>query len=182
MLIERIGKENGVPDAVEILNTPLDWTDRLNADLGVFAQDGWTLKRLTVNFGARWEYFNSEVSASSAGAGRFAPARSFDRIPMPVWKDIAPRFGVVYNLTGDAKTAMEIQRKLMPVHKWLFVEANPIPLKWAMARMGLCGDTLRLPYQVLESERIAEQVAAASVELAVRHSPVALVVPKGILE
>ncbi|HTH77400.1 MAG TPA: 4-hydroxy-tetrahydrodipicolinate synthase, partial [Ramlibacter sp.] len=38
-------------------------------------------------------------------------------------------------IAGDTKTAMEIQRKLMPVHKWLFVEANPIPLKWAMARM-----------------------------------------------
>jgi 4-hydroxy-tetrahydrodipicolinate synthase len=33
----------------------------------------------------------------------------------------------------------------MPVHKHLFVEANPIPLKWAMARMGLCGPTMRLP-------------------------------------
>src|SRR5438093_416430 len=33
---------NGVPDSVEILNTPLDWTDRLNADLGIFAQDAWT--------------------------------------------------------------------------------------------------------------------------------------------
>jgi 4-hydroxy-tetrahydrodipicolinate synthase len=33
----------------------------------------------------------------------------------------------------------------MPVHKNLFVEANPIPLKWAMARMGLCGPTMRLP-------------------------------------
>jgi 4-hydroxy-tetrahydrodipicolinate synthase len=31
------------------------------------------------------------------------------------------------------------------VHKQLFIEANPIPLKWAMARMGLCGPTLRLP-------------------------------------
>jgi 4-hydroxy-tetrahydrodipicolinate synthase len=33
----------------------------------------------------------------------------------------------------------------MPVHKHLFVEANPIPVKWAMTRMGLCGPTLRLP-------------------------------------
>ncbi|MES2632333.1 MAG: 4-hydroxy-tetrahydrodipicolinate synthase [Pseudomonadota bacterium] len=46
---------------------------------------------------------------------------------------------------GDARSAMEIQRKLMPVHRHLFVEANPIPVKWAMARMGLCGPTLRLP-------------------------------------
>jgi 4-hydroxy-tetrahydrodipicolinate synthase len=48
-------------------------------------------------------------------------------------------------VAGDAKRAMEIQRKLMPVHKHLFVEANPIPVKWAMARMGLCGGALRLP-------------------------------------
>jgi len=33
----------------------------------------------------------------------------------------------------------------MPVHKHLFVEANPIPVKWAMARMGLMGGALRLP-------------------------------------
>ena len=98
---------NGVPESVEILNTPLDWTDRLNADLALYAQDAWTLKRLTVNVGARWEYFNSEVSESSAPAGRFAPARSFDRIPMPVWKDLAPRFGIVYDLFGNAKTAFK---------------------------------------------------------------------------
>jgi len=48
-------------------------------------------------------------------------------------------------LVGDVKRAMEIQFRLMPVHKNLFVEANPIPLKWAMARMGLCGGTMRLP-------------------------------------
>jgi 4-hydroxy-tetrahydrodipicolinate synthase len=48
-------------------------------------------------------------------------------------------------VAGDAKRAMEIQRRLMPLHKHLFVEANPIPVKWAMARMGLMGGTLRLP-------------------------------------
>jgi 4-hydroxy-tetrahydrodipicolinate synthase len=34
---------------------------------------------------------------------------------------------------------------LMPVHKHLFVEANPIPVKWAMARMGLCGPPCACP-------------------------------------
>jgi 4-hydroxy-tetrahydrodipicolinate synthase len=48
-------------------------------------------------------------------------------------------------IAGDRNTAMAIQRKLMPVHKHLFVEANPIPVKWAMTRMGKCGPTLRLP-------------------------------------
>lgn len=55
-------------------------------------------------------------------------------------------------IAGDARRAMEIQRLLMPVHKQLFVQANPIPLKWAMQRMGLCGSTMRLPMTPLEPE------------------------------
>jgi 4-hydroxy-tetrahydrodipicolinate synthase len=54
-------------------------------------------------------------------------------------------------MAGDARGAMEIQRKLMPVHRNLFVEANPIPLKWAMARLGLCGPALRLPMTPLSA-------------------------------
>lgn len=63
-------------------------------------------------------------------------------------------------IAGDARTAMDIQRKLMPVHKWLFVEANPIPLKWAMARMGLCGPRLRLPMTPLADQHHAGVEAA----------------------
>jgi 4-hydroxy-tetrahydrodipicolinate synthase len=48
-------------------------------------------------------------------------------------------------LAGDVATAMRIQFELMPLHRNLFVEPNPIPVKWAMARMGLCGGALRLP-------------------------------------
>ena len=55
-------------------------------------------------------------------------------------------------LAGDTRRAMEIQLKLMPIHKQLFVQANPIPLKWAMARMGLCGGSLRLPMTPLEPQ------------------------------
>jgi 4-hydroxy-tetrahydrodipicolinate synthase len=65
-----------------------------------------------------------------------------------VTANVAPRLMhelCVAAVAGDAKRAMEIQRKLMPVHKHLFVEANPIPVKWAMARMGLMGAALRLP-------------------------------------
>ena len=56
--------------------------------------------------------------------------------------------------SGDAKRAMQLQLKLLPLHKNLFIEANPIPVKWAMARMGLCGPTLRLPMTSLEASNI----------------------------
>ncbi len=48
-------------------------------------------------------------------------------------------------LAKDVTKAMDIQFRLLPLHKNLFVEANPIPVKWAMARMGLCGGAMRLP-------------------------------------
>jgi 4-hydroxy-tetrahydrodipicolinate synthase len=65
-----------------------------------------------------------------------------------VTANVAPRAMhelCVAAIAGDARGAMEIQRKLMPVHKLLFVEANPIPVKWALARMGLMGGAMRLP-------------------------------------
>ncbi len=52
-------------------------------------------------------------------------------------------------IAGNVQRAMEIQFQLLPLHKALFVESNPIPVKWAVARMGLCGQALRLPLTVL---------------------------------
>ncbi len=80
--------------------------------------------------------------------------------------NIAPRFMhelCMAAMSGNVQKAMEIQFQLMPIHKNLFVEANPIPVKWAMARMGLCGGTLRLPmtdlsksqHQVVEAALLA---------------------------
>lgn len=68
--------------------------------------------------------------------------------------NIAPRLMhelCVAAIAGDNKRAMAIQLRLMPVHRNLFLEGNPIPLKWAMARMGLCGGTLRLPLTPMSS-------------------------------
>ncbi len=48
-------------------------------------------------------------------------------------------------IAGNARQASEIHLKLLALHKQLFVEANPIPVKWALARMGRCGPMLRLP-------------------------------------
>ena len=54
-------------------------------------------------------------------------------------------------MAGQAQAAMAIQRQLLNLHKHMFIEANPIPVKWAVARMGLCGGTMRLPMTPLSS-------------------------------
>jgi 4-hydroxy-tetrahydrodipicolinate synthase len=73
-----------------------------------------------------------------------------------VTANVAPRLMhdlCVAAMAGNVQKAMEIQFKLMPMHKNLFVEANPIPVKWAMARIGLCGGTLRLPMTELSKSQ-----------------------------
>jgi hypothetical protein len=99
---------NGRPDSVRVYNTPRQAKEFLNADLGIFAQDSWRIQRLTVNYGLRLEYFNGEITEQTGPAGRFVPTRHFERVPcMPCWTDLTPRFGVAYDLFGDARTALK---------------------------------------------------------------------------
>ena len=80
-----------------------------------------------------------------------------------VTANLAPRLMhqlCVAAMGGDLATARAIQQQLLPLHKQLFVEANPIPVKWAMARLGKCGGTLRLPMTELEAAGQAKVEAA----------------------
>jgi 4-hydroxy-tetrahydrodipicolinate synthase len=55
-------------------------------------------------------------------------------------------------LEGRTDEARALQQKLMPLHTKLFVESNPIPVKWAMYEMGLIEQGIRLPLTVLSEE------------------------------
>jgi 4-hydroxy-tetrahydrodipicolinate synthase len=71
-------------------------------------------------------------------------------------------------LAGDLVAARTIDASLQPLHKDLFVEANPIPVKWAVARMGIIGNAIRLPLVELASahhETVLRAMRAAGVTL-----------------
>ncbi|MDH0747629.1 4-hydroxy-tetrahydrodipicolinate synthase [Pseudomonas sp. GD03842] len=63
-------------------------------------------------------------------------------------------------IAGDAQTARALHEKLMPLNKNLFIESNPIPVKWALHEMGLMPDGIRLPLTWL-SESCHEPVRQA---------------------
>lgn len=67
-------------------------------------------------------------------------------------------------IAGNVRRAMDIQFQLMPLHKALFVESNPIPVKWAVARMGRCQQALRLPLTALTpaNQPVVERALHAS--------------------
>ena len=90
-------------------------------------------------------------------------------ILMGYWGDIsvtanvAPR--LMHELThaalkGDVETAKKLHLQLYYLHRDLFCEANPIPVKWAAARLGLCQQGIRLPLTWL-SESGQKKVEAA---------------------
>ena len=98
-----------VPTRSIIRNTPLDsYGERLNYDLGIYAQDSWTLKRLTVNAGIRWEALNAQVDAGD-GAGGPVRARAHASPGSRTCRTggTGRRASRVYDLFGNAKTAIK---------------------------------------------------------------------------
>jgi hypothetical protein len=99
----------GAPSAITQYATPFFLRNRMKADIGLFAQDRWTVGRLTLNYGLRFEYFNGEVPPQQAPAGQYVPERNFARVAkVPEWTDVNPRFGAAYDLFGDGRTALKL--------------------------------------------------------------------------
>jgi len=96
------------PFQVAVYNTPTTGIQNVNSDFGAFAQDAWSMKRLTLNYGARFEHFNASIPAESSPASTWIAARTFPEITnVPNWDDWAVRLAAAYDLTGDGKTALK---------------------------------------------------------------------------
>jgi hypothetical protein len=105
----QLNYNQGRPSTVTAFNTPLEAPGIVEYDAGLFAQDSWTLSRLTLNLGMRVEWFAAGMEETSAAAGRFAPARFFPaQHGLIKWgPDYAPRLSAVYDLFGDGRTALK---------------------------------------------------------------------------
>ena len=83
---------NGLPNRLTQFAEPTTFRERVNYNLGLYAQDQWTIRRLTINAGVRADFLNAQVDAQSLPAGPLIPAREFDEVKnVPNWRDsVAP--------------------------------------------------------------------------------------------
>ncbi|MEO8677838.1 MAG: TonB-dependent receptor [Vicinamibacterales bacterium] len=97
------------PIAVVVANGPTEAQQKVKSDLGFYLQDTWTMNRLTLNLGGRFDHFNAQVPAQSSPAGPWIQARTFAAIEnVPNWNDWSVRTAAAYDLFGNGKTAVKV--------------------------------------------------------------------------
>ena len=99
-----------MPTSITQYATPYRAIDRTRADMGLYFQDQWAIRRFTLNYGMRFDYFNGHVDPNhlAAPASGWVPARDFGASPAcRRGRTSIHAFGASYDLFGNGKTALK---------------------------------------------------------------------------
>ena len=102
---------NGIPNQLTLRARPYHDLWKLDADVGLFAQDRWTIDRLTLSGGLRFDYKKSHFPEQHLGPSLpLLPTRNvtIPRTDQLAWKDLTPKMGAAYDLFGNNRTALKV--------------------------------------------------------------------------
>jgi Carboxypeptidase regulatory-like domain len=102
--------QNGVPNKIVVYNTPFPTSNNGLNSQAYFLTDTWIMRRVAINLGIRGEIFDSFYPAQSKPTGQFSdifPAQSFPGQDILTWKDVVPRVGAAWDITGSGKTVLK---------------------------------------------------------------------------
>ncbi len=153
--------------AVDMLPTTVARLSRVQRIVGIkeAVGDATRVRELVAGCGPDFKVLSGDdlTARDAIGAGASGV--------ISVTANVAPRAMadmIAAALRGDRAGATQIDQRLVALHRNLFVESNPIPVKWAVSRMGLMGGTLRLPLTELSPEYhavVAESLFAAGINV-----------------
>jgi hypothetical protein len=98
---------NGLPSSLAQYANPTRYENSVPANFGLFVQDQWTIRRLTLTGGLRYDQFKMVGKPEHLDAGFWVPARDFPGTTLVRWKDLSPRMAAAYDVFGDGKTAVK---------------------------------------------------------------------------
>ena len=94
---------NGVPNQLTLLDAPWNFEERVN-DVAFYVQDQWTMNRLTLNLGVRYNEVRGSTPEQVLGEGYFVPERRFAALEnVPHYRNLSPRLGFAYDLFGTGR-------------------------------------------------------------------------------
>lgn len=96
----------GVPAEIRTYNTPTNPIDRLYSQ-AAFVTDTWSLGRVSLSYGVRWERYHNFYPDQVKAAGQFSVEQRFQGADVLTWTDVVPRIGMNWDVTGDGKTSLK---------------------------------------------------------------------------
>jgi hypothetical protein len=128
---------NGTPSSVSVRATPFSAWETMKLNFGAFIQEQWTVRRLTMNVGLRYDHINMYIPEQHLGPVAYVGARDFAEIPdIPNYSDLSPRVGLAYDLFGNGRTALKgsVSRYIEGIAGGFPENVNPITQNATAAR------------------------------------------------